>query len=230
MYHQVYWVTKAVVAGCLFVLFLLPGCALYERFFEEEREKTPSQLVSEGVEAMESGYYDRAAELFQMVRDRYPYSPYAMTAELKAADALYIEGRYEEAFDAYSQFEKLHPTHQKIPYVIYQEGMCHFSRISTIDRDQSPTRRAKEVFQRLVDKFPETKYASKARLKIRKCYIYLAKHELYVGDFYYKMGHYKAAINRYRYLLENYPDFGQYQEALKSIRRAKQRLAERKEG
>ena len=213
-----------------FIVIFLSGCALWNRLFlSEEEEKTPAQLVSEGMDFMERRRYEAATEVFQKVKDRYPYSKFAVQAELKMADALYKRKLYDEALDAYSEFERLHPKNRDIPYVIYQRGMCHFSQVRTIDRDQLHTLWAVEEFERLVKKSPKSVYANKARRKIRECYIYLAEYELYVGHFYFKMKKYLAAMGRYEYLLQNYPDFGQYQEAIEYLSKCKEKLAEAKE-
>ena len=97
-------------------------------------------------------------------------------------------------------------------------------QVTTIDRDQSHTLKAKEEFERLVKKYPRSEYTEPARAKIRQCYIYLAEYELYVGNFYFKMERYQAAMDRYRYLLEHYPDFGQYHQALENYRICQERL------
>jgi outer membrane protein assembly factor BamD len=223
------FVAKLVFVGILIVLFL-SGCGLWSRIFSsKEEEKTPAQLVSEGMDSLERGHYEDATQAFQKIKDRYPYSKFAVEAELKMADALYKTELYDEAFDAYSEFEKLHPKNDNIPYVIYQKGMCHFKQVRTVDRDQSHTFKAREEFERLVKKFPRSEQASRARIKARECYISLARYELYVGHYYYKMKKYRAAMGRYRYLLENYPDLGQYQEALDYINKCKEKVAE-KEG
>ncbi|TET93185.1 MAG: outer membrane protein assembly factor BamD, partial [Desulfobacteraceae bacterium] len=222
-----------VIAGWLFagifLVFSLGGCAWFDRFFGEDVEKSPAELMNDGMENIERGRYSAATEAFQNLKDRYPYSKFAITAELKLADTLYKRELYDEAFDAYDEFERLHPKNSNIPYVIYQKGMCHFSQVSTIDRDQSNTNAAKGQFERLVRKFPTTEYANRARRKIRQCYISLANYELYVGHYYYKMKKYRAAMGRYRYLLENYPDLGQYHEALEYLSKCKDKLAEKQE-
>jgi outer membrane protein assembly factor BamD len=202
---------------------LFEGCSLWEQFFPKE-EKPPSQLMQEGLRDLEKGSYTAASEAFQKVKDRYPYSPFAVEAELRLGDALYKRRQFADAYDIYDDFVGLHPTNPEIPYAMYQKGMCHFSQIKTIDRDQSHTRKAKEDFELLVRRFPKSRYASRARRKIRECYIALAEHELYVGHFYFKRGDYRAAMGRYRFILENYPDLGQYKEALEYMQRCKQEL------
>ncbi|MFH1241523.1 MAG: outer membrane protein assembly factor BamD [Pseudomonadota bacterium] len=207
------------------VVFLLNGCALWDRFFKEE-EKTPDQLMSEGMEDFKKGKYEEATEIFQKIKDRYPYSKFALEAELRMADSLFNRDQYMEAFDAYGEFEKLHPKNPNIPYVIYQKGMCHFNQMSTVDRDQSNTLKAKDEFERLVRRFRRSEYANMARRKIRECYINLAEHELYVGNYYFRMKKYRTAMSRYLYLIENYPDLGQYHVALEYLKKCKEKLAQ----
>jgi outer membrane protein assembly factor BamD len=211
--------------GTLAVL-LLGGCAAVEWFLGEEEEKYPQELMMEGIEKLENGSYQAAVEAFQQIKDRYPYSKYAVLAELKMADALYLTKELDLAYEAYDEFEKLHPKNKEIPYVIYQKGMCHFSQMKSIDREQVHTLNAKQQFERLVRRFPRDDYANRARRNIRKCLIFLAEYELYVGHFYFKKGKYRAALGRYTYIIEHYPDMGQYHEAIEYISKCKQKLAE----
>ncbi len=214
---------KLFAIGVLAV-FWLNGCALWEHFFPtEEEEQLPAQLMDEGMENFKNGYYEAAADAFQKLKDRYPYSRFALEAEVKMADAMYEKQEYDEAYEAYDDFERLHPKNSKIPYIIYRKGMCHFKQVTTIDRDQSHTLAAKEEFERLVRKFPRSEYAQRARSRIKACYVYLAEYELYVGHFYFKMKKYRAAMDRFRYLVEHYPDFGQYHEALEYYRLCKEK-------
>ncbi|MBN2124994.1 MAG: outer membrane protein assembly factor BamD [Deltaproteobacteria bacterium] len=207
--------------------FLATGCAMIDRFlFGEEEDKSPEELIMDGMSDMERGRYAKATEAFQTLKDRYPYSKYAVAAEMKMADTLYEREEYDEAYEAYDEFEKLHPKNRDIPYVIYQKGMCHFRQVKSLDREQSHTLKAREEFDRLIKRFPSNEYAGRARKNIRKCLIYLAEYELYVGHFYYKRGKYRAAMARYGYILQHYPDMGQYHEALDYMARCRERLAE----
>jgi len=207
-------------------LVLFSGCASIGGFMGGESTKTPAELIAEGVKNMERSRYTAAIEAFEDVRDRFPYSKYAVLAELRIADAEFKREEYDAAFGAYDQFEKLHPKNENIPYVIYQKAMCHFKRMTTPDRDQFHTMRAKEIFERLIRRFPKSEYANRAMKNLRKCLLFLAEHELYVGHFYFRMGEYRAALARYNYLLQNYPDMGQYYEALEYISKCKEKLAQ----
>ena len=212
---------KNIFLGVMAILFL-GACSTIDKYFGDDEDKTPDQLMQEGLSDMEKGKYENAFEAFQDIRDRYPYSKYAITAELKTADALFKRGDFDEAYEAYDDFERLHPKNKDIPYVIYQKGMCNFEQINTIDREQGHTLKAKETFERLVRQFPRSEYANRGRKNLRKCITYLGEYELYVGNFYYKMGFYRAALGRYNYILQNYPDMGQYHEAIENIREIKE--------
>lgn len=215
----------ALLCLCIVVLlFLLWGCAPLEWLLGKEEEKSPSEIMSQAMHDLDRGYYKSATEAFQKIKDRYPYSKFAVLAELKMADALFMQSSFEEAYDAYKEFERLHPKNPKIPYVIYREGMCHYKLMRSIDRDQSYSIKAKEDFGRLIKRFPKNVYASRARMKIRRCYMDLAQHELYVGRFYFRMKKYRAAAGRFRNAIEHYPDVGQYYEALEYLGKCKERL------
>lgn len=206
------------------LLLLLSGCAFFG-FGGEEREKSPEELMRDGMADFRDADYADAVKSFQNLKDRYPYSKLAVQAELKLADALFKRKEFEEAREAYKEFERLHPKNQSIPYVIYRQGMCHFARMDTIDRDNTSTKNALNEFERLKRAFPTHPYALQAERKIRKCYINLAEHEYYVGAFYFKKGHYRAALKRFEYLIKNYPDHGQYGKALAYIAKCKEKLA-----
>jgi len=217
----------------MMLLVLLNGCGpaldLIDRYLADEEDMTPTELMEQGREDLDKGYYSGAADTFERIKDRYPYSRHAIEAELKMADALYEKKAYEEALDAYDDFEKLHPNNKFIPYVIYQKGMCYYQQIRTVDRQQTNTLQAKGEFERVVKRFPRNEFANWARKKIRDCLIFLSEYELYVGHFYFKQGKYRAAMNRYNFVIKNYPDVGQYHEALEYLRKCKENIAEEEE-
>ena len=215
------WVVPAICG-----LFLLSGCSLWNDMFGSEDEPTPAEIMAEGVNDFNEGRFKESIEIFQKIKDRYPYSTFAITAELKMADALYERGEYDEARDEYAEFEKMHPRNKDVPYVIYRQGMCYFNKSAAIDRDQSDTFKAREEFERLIKRFRKTNYTEQARRKVRECYIKLAEHELYVGDFYFRKGKYQPAMDRYLYLIAHYPDVGQYYKALESVKKCKDRIKE----
>jgi outer membrane protein assembly factor BamD len=216
-----------VIGLCLVLIFFMSGCSHFG-FGKKDRQASPEQLMDKGMSEFRKGDYKEAVELFQKLKDRYPYSKLAVHAELKLADSLFKRKEFEEAVGAYIEFERLHPRNEAIAYVIYQQGMCHFLRIGKIDRDQNSTKNALKEFERLQGKFPDDPFSMMAERRIRKCISNLAEHEFYVGRFYYKSGHYVAALRRFEYLINHYPDAGQYEETLVYISKCKEKLAEQK--
>ncbi|MDJ0781300.1 MAG: outer membrane protein assembly factor BamD [Desulfosarcinaceae bacterium] len=198
---------------CVAALMLLNACA----WLQEKEEKPADVLIEEGVEAFNAGDYDDAIEAFEQLRDWYPFSKYAILAELKIADAHFELGNYEEAVFAYEEFEQLHPRNEAIPYVIYRIGLCHFNRIDTVDRDQSAAQKALDTFNRLQQQFPDDAYAHSANNYIHHSLQSLAGHDFYVGMHYYKSKHFKAALERFRSVVTQYPDVGLHAKALNYI-------------
>ena len=208
------------------MVLLLSGCGLWKKVFGDDIEPTPAELMSEGMQDFNSGEFEAATEKFQKIKDRYPYSKNAIQAELKMADALYQREMFDEAYEEYSEFEKLHPKNPDIPYVIYQEGMCFYRQASTIDRDQSHTLQAREEFERVIKRYKKSPYANMAKRKLRESLVKMAEHELYVGNFYFRGEKYQAAMDRYLYIIDHVPDLGQYYEAIENIKKCKDQIAE----
>jgi outer membrane protein assembly factor BamD len=207
------------------MLSLLGGCAGKQKAANIS-QLGPEDLLSRGLKRMEQNEYENAIKSFQAIKDRYPYSRIVITAELKMAESHILSKDYGSALAVYDDFEKLHPKDSNIPFVIYQKGMCNMDQVSTIDRDPTYTVKARSEFMRLIRRFPESEWSNKARAHLKKCLAYLAEHELYVGRFYYKMGKYASALDRFTFLIKNYPDMGQYHEALEYIGKCNAKLAE----
>ncbi len=215
---------KKLIIFCIAAALVLPGCA----WFRSKPEKSATELAREGMEEFEDGDFKQAIEAFEKLKDWYPFSKYAILAELKIADAYYQLEEYEEAVFAYEEFENLHPRNEAVPYVVYQIGRCYFDQIDTVDRDQTPARKALDTFNRLVNQHPDSRYVNKARAHIKKCQQSLAGHEFYVGMFYYKAKRYKTALNRFMTVVTDYPDVGVHQKALEYIARCRSSLADEK--
>ena len=193
-----------------------------------DENATAEELAMKGMEEFDDGAYKKSIEYFQKLKDIYPFSRYAILAELKLGDAHYRLEQYEDAVFAYEEFEKLHPRNEAIPYVIYQIGRCHFDRITTPDRDQTAARKASEAFLRLQKQFPNDPYSSSATEHLVGCYKSLAGHEFGIGQFYFKSNHYKAALGRFRAVVSDFPDVGYHQPALDYITKCEKLIAEQK--
>lgn len=197
-------------AALLATLVVASGCAL----FKDPEEKPAAELIQEGLTQFDKGNYSRAIEAFEQLKDWYPFSKYAILAELKIADAYFNLEDYTEAVYAYQEFEQLHPRNEAVPYVIYRIGMSYFNRIDTIDRDQTPASEALVNFERLLKQFPDDPHSVAALGHMQDCLKSLAGHDFSVGIFYYKGKHYKAALERFKTVITAYPDVGYHRQAL----------------
>lgn len=169
-------------------------------------DKNAEQLAIEGTQKMKEKEYKDALKAFQKLKEQYPYSKYAILADLKVGDAHFYNRNYSDAAIAYEEFVRLHPRNEVVPYVMYQIGMSHFLGFSTIDRDPAETQAAIEAFQRVIQAFPESQYALRAKKQLFECEKRLVAHEFYVGEFYFKRGQYQSAKDRLVRISESYPE------------------------
>ena len=185
-----------------------------------------AELLEKGLNYAEKGELGGALQSLQLVKDRYPYTESAITASLKLADTYFDMGENVTAYDLYAEFERLHPNDVNIPYIKFQKGMCFFKQIKGFDREQKHALRASIDFLMLINQFPDSEYSIKARRYYRACLLNLTKFEIYTGNFYFRQGKYLSALNRYTYAITNFPDLGQYHDALGKISLCKSKLAE----
>lgn len=197
-----------------FILCLtaLQGCATIESMFdfsddkEVDMSKTVQDLAIKGMDEYNSGTYHMALEYFNKILDRYPFSPQAMLAELKAADSNYYMEKYVEALALYESFEERHPTNEAIPYVMFQKGMCYYMVIDSIDHDITPAKKSIRQFKLLLKAYPKSPYNGEARAKIEAAKNFLVNHDFMVVKFYLRTDKKKQAIARLKSILATSPD------------------------
>src|SRR3990172_9546074 len=130
-----------------------------------ELAEVPSaeDLYREGNTALEDGgrflFIDtrdhaKAIETFQQIVDNYPYSDYAVLAELKIADSYFDQEKYEEALSYYRDFGDLHPQHEQVPYTLQRAALCHYRQSKDESRDQTATRQSLVFLDKLLSKYP----------------------------------------------------------------------------
>jgi outer membrane protein assembly factor BamD len=221
--------TRKTVAKCLMplmLLALLSGCSTVKGWFTKKTpDKPPEVMAKEGISQLKKKKYDDAIDTFEKVKDRYPYSEQALLAQMKLADAYFYKKKYEEALAAYKEFEKLHPTNRAVPYCIYRQGLCFYRQRSTIDRDQTYTRKAMGEFKRLKQKYPDCEFMPKVEKYMARCRRDLWEHEFYVAEFYYRTKRYPAALERYQALVQEYPECPKKAEAGQRIDECQKILA-----
>jgi tetratricopeptide (TPR) repeat protein len=159
-------IRKAAMVAMLGLAMCLGGCADLKKTFnfksidEEGTEEKldlnfpAKSLLAKGMDDYNVGKYFTAIEFFQEILNRYPFSPEAPLAELKAADCSYHLERYQEALVLYEEFANRHPTNESIPYVLFQRGMSNFKQLDRVDRDTVGATKAIEFFKQLLKPIP----------------------------------------------------------------------------
>jgi len=202
---------RALLCTVLAVALALAGCAGREL----RADAPPEEIYREAQAAVADKDYEDARKLLDQIRDQYPFSRYAVDAEILGADVAFHEEKYEEAAAAYRSFEELHPTHEKAPYALYRRGLAYAETTHPADRDQTATRSAVEAFQKLLYASPDSEYAPDARARVAELRGRLAEHELYVAKYYVRRKQFDAALQRLQGLVQEYPEAPQRDEALR---------------
>ncbi len=150
--------------------------------------------------------YHAAIENYQLVVDKYPFSPYAEESEMKIGLAYYKDKDYAQAVAALDDFQRMHPTSKNLQLVSYYIAMSYFDQVGREDQDQSKTELALARFQAIEQRFPESEFAELAKEKSEVCREVLARHQKVVGDYYFKRANFRAAESRLAELMQKYPD------------------------
>ena len=199
--------TKRLLISYLLGSFLLlSGCGIIDMIYLPPSEDTAQEIFEAANDAMAEKNYVRAVELYNKLRDTYPFSPYTIDAELSLADAYFLDEEYELAAETYKDFESLHPRHQAIPYVVYQTGMSLLNQFRSIDRATTILEEAHAYFSRVCEMYPDSPYVLGARENMQKCRRLMAEHELYIADVFWHMGKYGVAWKRYEYIVTTFDD------------------------
>lgn len=211
-------VGRLVVVGV--VVAIAAGCSTKKPVIP------PEKLWSEGNAAFKDEAYELAVERFKALLDQHPFDENAEEAELKIGQAHYLAQRYPEAIAAFGDFERMHPTSPSLPVVEYHLGLSYLAQATTTDRDQQNYTNALGYFRNIVDRFPSSPWAEKARLRMRECREAIAGHEAGVTAYYLRQGNLRAAEARLRGLLTDYPETDATAQALYGFAQA---YARRKE-
>ncbi len=184
----------------------LSGCGIIDMFYLPPAEDTAQEIFEAANDAMSEKNYVRAVELYNKLRDTYPFSPYTIDAELSLGDAYFLDEEYDLAAETYKDFEALHPRHEAIPYVLYQTGMSLMKQFRSIDRATTELQEAYDCFNRLQQTYPDSPYSKSAEENMLNCRKLMAEHELYIADVFWHMGKYGPAWRRYEFIAENFRD------------------------
>ncbi len=171
-----------------------------------------------------------AAKYFAFIKSRFPYSKYAVLAELRLADAEFGAEQYLEAADSYKLFVKFHPTHEMVAngYASLRIGEAYFKMLPndywilppSYEKDQSSVEDAEEELRSFLKKYKDSPFRPKAEQLLVKVGKRLADHEWYVARYYWDKGKWMGTVLRLRRLLERHPGVGYDVDALWLLGRA----------
>jgi len=207
MKRDPWWFSALIV-----VPLLLSACAADE---EAPYSELPVDILYNTAQSLlAAGEYNAAAKEFDEVERQHPYSKWAIKAQLMSAFAYYEANKYDDAVIALDRYIQLHPSNKDIPYAYYLKALCYYEQISTTDRDQRMTEDALKTLNELVTRFPESKYARDARVKMDLTFDSLAGKEMAIGRYYQHQGHYLAGINRFKVVIDRFQTTTHVPEAL----------------
>lgn len=171
-------------------------------------------LYAAAKDKLDRGDTKVAAALFDEVERQHPYSPWARRAQLMSAFSYYVARDYNKSVASAQRFLSIHPGNKDAPYAYYLVALCYYEQISDVTRDQKVTQQALTALNELARRYPNTRYAGDARLKIDLVNDHLAGKEMEIGRFYERSGKWLAASLRFRNVIEKYQTTSHTPEAL----------------
>ena len=176
-----------------------------------------SSLYTAAKRTMDGGDYEQAAKLFDEVERQHPYSVWARRAQLMSAFNYYLARKYQDAINSAQRFVTIHPGNAEAPYAQYLIGMSYYQQIDDVARDQTTTQQASDAFGELIRRFPETRYAADARIKLDLIKDHLAGKEMEIGRFYQRTNQWLASVLRFRAVIDKYQSTTHTPEALERL-------------
>lgn len=206
------------LATALSMAAALAGCSL----FGDDDEVTlddmpPNEIFLLGEAQLADGDPIAAAHTFNEIERLYPYSQLAKRAIIMSSFSSYVAGEDPRARSSARRYLSLYPSDEDAPYAQHLIALTYYDNIVDVGRDQATTQRALNALREVVSRYPDSDFARDAQLKIDLTLDHLAGKEMEIGRYYLKRGHYTAAINRFRVVVDKYDTTSQTPEALHRI-------------
>ncbi|WP_439156136.1 outer membrane protein assembly factor BamD [Yoonia sp.] len=175
---------------------------------------TAQQIFERGERQIEQGQPDDAALTFGEIERLYPYSEFAQRALIMQAFAYHRDQDYPNSRAAAQRYLDFYPAEQDAAYAAYLVALSYYDQIDEVGRDQGLTIQALGALRNVFERFPDSQYARTAKLKFDLAFDHLAAKEMEIGRYYLKRGHYGAAANRFRIVVEDFQTTTHTAEAL----------------
>jgi outer membrane protein assembly factor BamD len=210
------------IAAALALALLMPlaacaGRGKHTRADTQYIARDVNTLYNLAKKRLEQGDYAQAAILFDEVERQHPYSIWARRAQLMSAFSYYASRDYTKAVDSARRFISIHPGNKDAPYAYYLVALSYYEQITDIERDQQTTRQALDSLGELIRRYPDTRYAADARLKVDLVRDHLAGHEMEIGRFYQRRGSWLASVMRFKTVIDDYQTTSHVPEALERL-------------
>ncbi len=206
---------RTLFASAAFGLTVLSGCGGFDPRADGALETyTPEQIFERGEFELNRGREDDAGFYFGEVERLYPYASIAKRALIMQAYAYHLDKNYEESRSAAQRYLDFYPAEEDAAYAAYLLALSYYDQIDEVGRDQGLTFRALQALRVVIEQYPDSEYAQSAILKFDLAFDHLASKEMEIGRYYLKRGHYAAAVNRFRVVVEQYQTTSHTPEAL----------------
>ena len=192
-----------LITRLISILFILVSCSNIENDKKQAIE-TDVDIYKRALLLIEENDYKSALNEFENLLLNYPFSNLAVKSEITSAYSLYEDNQIQKAINKLNSFIEMNPTGELTIYAHYLLGMCYYIQTSQKGRDASLSLKAINYFQIIESKYPNSKYAKDAKLKILYLKNRLAENELAVGKFYLKKNASGSAIKRFKVILEKF--------------------------
>jgi outer membrane protein assembly factor BamD len=208
---SLYSVFKSIPLTLVLLSTLLAGCGSTE---DEFANNTEEGLWKLGDESVKVSNWQRTIAVMQQIEAQFPFGRYASQSQLELIYAYYMNNEPDAARAAADRFIRLYPDHPNIDYAFYLKGMAFYSQDDRImgrylptdpsKRDPGKARESFGDFAQLISLYPNSEYASDARARMIYLRNMLAAYEIHVSEFYISRQAFLSALNRARYVVENY--------------------------
>lgn len=220
----------AILAASALALATAAGCGGKTGTGAVDYSVSAPKNYDRGMAELAEKDWTAAAKYFSFIKSRFPYSRYAVLAELRLADAEFGADQQLNAIDDYRAFATLHPTHEMVVngYTSLRVAEAYVAQLPgdvwilppSYEKDQSATEEAEAELRRFLDKFPDSPYRKRGEELLVKVGRRLADHEWYVARYYWDRGKPMGTVLRLRRLVERYPGTGHDVDALWLLGRA----------
>lgn len=180
---------------------------------------------------MQDERFETAVKKLEKLQSRYPYGRYAQQAQMEIAYAYYKQGEPAPALSTLDRFIKQYPNNPRLDYVFFLKGLINFDETmdtayvrlfaqNPAERDPQSMRDSFDAFKELVSRFPDSKYAPEARIRMQYLVNSLAASDINTARYYLRRGAYQAAANRAQAVITDFPNSPQTRDALDIMVRA----------